>query len=345
MPHPMPTDPEVLAYIARTDSFYPPGAATLTVAENRARYDRYAAAMRQPRPDGVTSEDFAIAASMPPEDRSIPARRYRRAGQDAFPGTVLLYLHGGGFVLGGLDSHDDACGGICGATGIEVVSVAYRLAPEHLHPAQGDDAEAAFLHLAHDGRHRRVIVCGDSAGGTLAAALCLRRRTQGPPHPVGQVLIYPGLGGDRTRGSYLENADAPHLSTKDSDAYFALRTGGRSRAEVGDPDLMPLLASDLSGLPPAFVVTADIDPLRDDGRDYVERLRAGGVQATWRNEPQLVHAFLRARHMSRRAAASFDWICRSIETLAARAEAGAAGADERAAGGASRRADAADAAA
>lgn len=313
MPHPMPTDPEVLAYIARTDSFYPPDAVTLTLEEHRARYDRYAAAMRQPCPDGVTSEDFGIAAAGP--DRVLPARRYRRA-PGAFPGTVVLYLHGGGFILGGLESHDDACAGICGATGLEVVSIAYRLAPEHLHPAQVDDAEAAFLHLARDGT--RVILCGDSAGGTLAAALCLRRRDAGAPCPAGQVLIYPGLGGDRGKGSYIENAEAPHLTTKDSDAYFGLRTGGRTRAEVRDPELMPLIAADLSGLPPACVVTADIDPLRDDGRDWVQRLDEAGVAAEWRNEPELVHAFLRARHMSRRAASSFDWICRSLERLAGR---------------------------
>jgi acetyl esterase len=269
--------------------------------------------MRQPFPDGVTAEDFDISAVEP--KRVIRARRYRRAGPAPYPASAVLYLHGGGFILGGLDSHADACAGLCGATGLEVIAIAYRLAPEHLHPAQGDDAEASFLHLAAGGK--RIIVGGDSAGGNLAAALCLRRRTKGTPMPAGQFLIYPGLGGDRTRGSYVENANAPMLTAKEGAYYFSVRTGGLDRDKVTDPDLMPLAAEDFSGLPPAFVVTADIDPLRDDGRTYVERLKAANVTATYRNEPQLVHGYLRARHVSQRAAASFSAICRAVERLAA----------------------------
>ena len=103
----------------------------------------------------------------------IPARCYQREAQ-SHAGTTLLYLHGGGFILGGLDSHADACAGICALTGVDVVAIAYRLAPEHLHPAQGDDVQAAFLQLVDAGQ--RVIVAGDSAGGSLAAALCLRQK-------------------------------------------------------------------------------------------------------------------------------------------------------------------------
>jgi acetyl esterase/lipase len=312
-PYPMPTDPEVLAYIARTNAFYPADAYTFSVAENRAWYDRYAAEMRQPFPEGVTAEDFDIPGVEP--KRVIRARRYRRAGTAPYPDTAVLYLHGGGFILGGLESHADACAGLCGATGLDVIAIAYRLAPEHLHPAQGDDAEAAFLHLAAGGR--RIVVGGDSAGGNLTAALCLRRRNKGAPMPAGQFLIYAGLGGDRTRGSYIENANAPMLTAKEGTYYFSVRTGGLDRDKVSDPDLMPLLAEDFSGLPPAFVVTADIDPLRDDGRLYVERLKAANVAATYRNEPQLVHGYLRARHVSQRAAASFTAICRAVERLAA----------------------------
>ena len=310
-PHPMPSDPQVLAYITRTNQFYPPDSYTLSIEENRAWYNRYAQEMREPLPDNVRTEDFPIAATGP--TRTIAARRYRRDAQ-THAGTSLLYLHGGGFILGGLDSHADACAGWCAATGIDVVAVAYRLAPEHVHPAQGDDAQAAFQHLVAAGE--RVIVGGDSAGGNLAAALCLRQRAAAGPMPLGQILIYPGLGGDHTRGSYITNANAPMLSTKEGAYYFAIRTGGLLREQVRDPELMPLLESDMGDLPPAFVVTADIDPLRDDGPEYVRRLQQAGIPAQYRNEPELVHGYLRARHMSDRAARSFAAIGEALEQLA-----------------------------
>jgi acetyl esterase len=307
----MPTDPEVLAYIARTNAFYPTDAYTLSAEDNRALYNKYAAEMRGPMPPEVSTTDFAISANAP--QRQIPARRYRHA-QQRHVGTTLLYLHGGGFLLGGLESHADACAGLCAATGIDVLAIAYRLAPEHRHPAQGEDVLAAFVHLTALGE--RVVVGGDSAGGNLAAALCLSKRALGGPMPVGQLLIYPGLGGDTSTGSYISNAHAPMLTTQESASYFALRSGGLDRLAVSDPLLMPLKARDFGGMPPAFVVTADIDPLRDDGRVYVERLQADGVAARYRNEPELVHGYLRARHLSARAAASFAAMCEALEQLA-----------------------------
>ena len=310
-PHPMPTDPEVLAYIARTNNFYPADAYTFSADENRAWYNRYAAEMRGPMPAEVSATDFPIAALGP--QRAIPARRYRHS-QQTYAGTVLLYLHGGGFLLGGLESHADACSGWCAATGIDVLAIAYRLAPEHPHPAQLDDVQAAFAHLQTQGT--RVIVGGDSAGGNLAAALCLRQRAQAGPMPVGQLLVYPGLGGDTSMGSYVSNAYAPMLTAAESAIYFGLRTGGMDRDSASDPELMPLKAADFRGMPPAFVVTADIDPLRDDGRIYVERLQADGVVAQYRNEAELVHGYLRARHMSRRAAASFSAMGEALVQLA-----------------------------
>ncbi len=307
----MPDDPQVRAYIDRTNAFYPPDSYTFTVEENRAWYNRYAQEMREPLPSNVQARDFTIAADAP--TRAIPARLYRRDSQ-THAGTTLLYLHGGGFILGGLESHADACAGWCAATGIDVLAIAYRLAPEHVHPAQGDDAQAAFSHLVSQGQ--RVVVGGDSAGGNLVAALCLRQKAAGGTMPVGQILIYPGLGGDHTTGSYISNANAPMLSTKEGAYYFAIRTGGLAREDVRDPDLMPLLASNFSGLPPAFVVTADIDPLRDDGPQYVRRLQEAGVAAQYRNEPELVHGYLRARHMSERAARSFSAIGDALVQLA-----------------------------
>ena len=183
-----------------------------------------------------------------------------------------------------------------------------------IHPAQVDDTQAGYEFLVAQGG--RVIVGGDSAGAGLTMALALRCKAQGLPMPLGQFLIYGGFGGDVARGSFVENAHAPALTTADSMYYFKLRTGGRDRAAVSDLDLKPLLAPDFSGLPPSVIVSADIDPLRDDSRELAEKLRAAGVPVLYRNEPQLVHGYLRARGMSRRAAESFAWIAQSVSDLA-----------------------------
>ncbi|MGE0239083.1 MAG: alpha/beta hydrolase [Parvibaculaceae bacterium] len=314
MAYPMPSDPEVVEFITRTLAFYPADAFTYTVAQNRAVYDDYCAAFRRERPPGLQVTDFAIAARTP--DRKIPARRYRPVNEGPHGEVAVLYLHGGGMVVGGLHSHDDVCAEIAVRTGLEVVAADYRLAPENPHPAFTDDAEAAFLHLAEAGKS--VIVAGDSAGGNLTAAVCLRRKARGAPRPIGQILIYPGLGGDPGKGSYVENAEAPLLTTEEALSYFRVISGGRERAQVDDPDIMPIRAKDFSGLPPAFVVSADIDPLRDDARDYAEAIRKAGGIAAYRNEPQLVHGYLRARAMSRRAADSFSAICEAATRLANR---------------------------
>lgn len=310
MAYPMPSDPEVIAFIEKTLAFYPADTFGNSTAQNRALYDAYAAAFRAPRPTSVTTEDFTIAASDPA--RMIPARRYRSA-RHIHPDVAVLYFHGGGFVLGGLDSHDDVCAEMAAKTGVDVVSIDYRLAPEHLHPAQLDDAEAACLGLGE--HYPCVIVAGDSAGGNLAAALCLRCKARGHRQPAGQVLIYPGLGGDPSKGSYLENAEAPMLTRAECLHYSKVRSGGVERSEISDPELSPLLEHNFEGLAPAFVVTADIDPLRDDGADYVTRLNEAGITAQHRNEPQLVHGYLRARNTSRRAAESFAAICAAIARL------------------------------
>ena len=222
------------------------------------------------------------------------------------PGVTILYMHGGGFIVGGLESHHDICAELCLATGTELVSLDYRLAPEHVHPAQFDDTVAAYAQLV--ARGQRLVVGGDSAGGNLAAALCLHCKTAGLPMPIGQLLIYPGLGGDATKGSYVEMADAPLLTTQDVLYYGRVRSEGTARGAIVDTTLSPLQARDFSGLPPAVIVSADIDPLRDDCRDYQAALKATGIPVVWRNERELLHGYLRARHMSARAGASFAFI-------------------------------------
>jgi acetyl esterase len=311
VPHPFPNDPGMRDFIALNDRFFPADAIALPMADQRARYDAYCEALMAPLPVDVSFHDIHIRAQNP--ERLVRLRRYAPASI-ATPGVTILYMHGGGFIVGGLESHHDICAELARAAGVELVSVDYRLAPEHIHPAQIDDTLAAYEHLVSLGR--RVVVGGDSAGGNLATALCLRCKLGAMPAPVGQFLIYPGLGGDDTRGSYVEMGDAPLLTTADVRYYFDVHSGGADREACTDPDLTPLKARDFSGLPPAAIVSADIDPLRDDGRDYCAALTRAGVQAVWRNEPELLHGYLRARTMSAQAGASFAWICEMAGRLA-----------------------------
>jgi acetyl esterase len=280
------------------ERFYPPDAVNFTLAEQRAFYDRYAAHFRKPRPASVTASDFSVGP--------IPCRLYRKTGMVNPP--VLLYLHGGGYMLGGLESHDDICTEICDGSGANVVGIHYRLAPEHPFPAAFEDGLAVYRDLAE--RFSRVVIGGDSAGGNLAAALCLKLRDEGGAMPVGQVLIYPGLGGDMSRGSYITQAKAPGLSTADVQYYRGIYNGGGSKYAE------PLRETDYAGLPAAFLVAAGIDPLHDDCADFASRLRSAGVVAEVRDEPQLVHAFLRARHMCEPARASFAAIVEAVRSLA-----------------------------
>lgn len=294
------TDAEVLAFIKETEAAYPPGAVDCSIAEQRAFYDALVARFSPPRPPDVHVQDEHI----PRPGGEIPVRHYlpNRAG-----GPLVLYFHGGGFVVGGLESHDSVCAELAAGSGLRLVSVDYRLCPEHPHPAAFVDALAAVDHFSAD----RLIVAGDSAGGNLAAAVALAR-----PHSIiAQVLIYPGLGGE-TLGllSYDEQADAPLLGTKDVLYYKRIRAGGKP--PEGDPTFSPLEAQDLSRSPPCFVSVAAHDPLRDDGPEYVRRLIAAGVQAEVVVETDLPHGHLRARHCSARAGQSFGRIIQALQDFA-----------------------------
>lgn len=292
-------DAETWAFIRRTAESYPDDAVDSSIADQRRVYDAMCRDFYQGRPEGVTATDMSA--------NGVPVRVYT-AGD---PSRTVVYFHGGGFVVGGLDSHDDVCAEICARTGFRVVAVDYRLAPEHKHPASFDDSWAATRWAAAE-YGDPIVLAGDSAGGNLAAAVAhhARGRLKGI---VGQVLIYPALGGDHDAGSYLENADAPMLTRADVLFYMDVRLNGA--APVGDPTYAPLQDDDFSGLPATVVVTADCDPIRDDGRDYRDRLRAAGVRAHWINEDGLVHGYLRARVMVGRAGDSFERIELAIEAL------------------------------
>ncbi len=294
-------DPEIREFIRQSEAHYPADATRVTLKENRALYDVMCAHFRAPRPPGITVTDTPIAG--------VPCRQYDPA--KGGPVTVI-YIHGGGFVLGGLDSHDDICGELAARTGLVVISVDYRLAPDHLHPAQFDDAFAVAETV---GKTSAIVLVGDSAGGQLAASVAHSMRGSGV-QINGQVLIYPGLGGPRGTGSHVTHARAPMLSAQEVDAYAGIRF---ENGVVPDSDsrAAPLTDTDFSGLPHTLAIAAQCDPLADDVVRYADKIRAAGGSVTAITEPGLVHGYLRARHISRRAGDSFDRICRGVAEMAA----------------------------
>jgi acetyl esterase len=300
-------DPEIRAFVARTAEWYPPETLALPIARQRQIYDAMCRAFHCGRPDGVGCDDGTIDLA----DRRLPVRRYRLAGAE--PVATVLYYHGGGFVLGDLDSHDDVCAGLCGGTGYDVISVAYRLAPEHPHPAAFEDACAAF-DWAMAGVERPLLLCGESAGGTLAAAVAQARRGHARA-AIGQLLIYPDLGSDLQGPSCRAHAEAPMLTLGDVEAYRLLRLGGA--AGTPDPRAAPLRDRDFAGLPPTVIVTAECDPLSSEGEAYRDRIRSAGGRAHWHEAAGLVHSFLRARRSSRRARQAFSLIVSAAAALGA----------------------------
>ena len=287
-------DDEVKAFVAETLSWYPRDAYAQTVEENRATYDAMCRAFFLGYPDGVSAHDANLGG--------VPTRQYQSdlAGADA----LVLYFHGGGFVLGGLDSHDDVSAEIAGETGVPVWAVDYRLCPENSRLDALEDA-GSVLSVAREQGHDRIILAGDSAGGWLAAALAHQWRNA--DDIIGQVLIYPGLGGAMAKPSMTRHAHAPLLSAEEVQSYAL---------DPREDAHSPLAQTEFSGLPPTLVLAAECDPLADDGTFYTDAIKAAGGQALMFVEPGLVHGHLRARHMSARAARSFERVTQAVGQLA-----------------------------
>lgn len=291
--YPTVKDEGIRRFLMEGAKLYPADAVNFTMIQQREFYNKFCTHFDYPHPAGITTHDFKVG--------EIPCRTYKPKTSKA----KLLYLHGGGYVVGGIASHDSICAEVADQSNVEVTAVEYRLAPEHPFPAAFDDCWAVLNHLG------TCIVAGDSAGGNMAAALCLKSRDVGGPEITAQILIYPGLGGDMTTGSYITQAHAPGLTTKDVIYYRDTYQGSPHKYAE------PLRETNYANLPPAFMVAAGLDPLHDDCMNYAAKLKAAGVEAEVRSEPLLIHAFLRARHMSQPAAQSFAAIIAAIRKFAA----------------------------
>lgn len=260
------------------------------VAASRAQFSELSAGLGGGGIHGVQVRDITL----PGPAGDIAARHYRPAGGGAKP--LLVFYHGGGFVLGDLESYDAVCRLTCRDADVAVLSIAYRLAPEHPAPAAVDDAYAAFC-WAHDhaeelgGLPGRVAVGGDSAGGNLAAAVSLLARDGGGPAPILQWLLYPVADCTAATRSRTLFGDGFLLTKHDMD-WFTAQYLGCSQLDPTDPRVSPLLAGDLSGLPPALVAVAGFDPLHDEGRQFATALREAGVEVDLRRLPSMTHGFM-----------------------------------------------------
>lgn len=226
---------------------------------------------------------------------------------------TLVYLHGGGWAVGDLDSHDGLCRRLCVGAGWRVVSVDYPLAPEHPCPAPQEGALAAFREIrarvaASGGDPARVAVGGDSAGGHLSAVLCHQLRALGEPQPALQVLIYPATDLTRPFASHRTLGRGYLLTADDIDWFLAQYQA----PDPASPEVSPLRAADLRGLAPAVVTTAGFDPLRDEGEAYARRLAEAGVPVTHLEEAAMVHGYVQMDAVNRGAAAALERLIAAI---------------------------------
>ncbi|MBL4617184.1 MAG: alpha/beta hydrolase [Robiginitomaculum sp.] len=225
---------------------------------------------------------------------TIKARLYIPENQEANSPAMVFY-HGGGWILGGIDSHDRPCRRICATANMPVLAVDYRLAPEHVFPAAIDDAKAAFHwaceHAGELGVDKSLIaVAGDSAGGNIAASISLSLRGDPLGEPAFQLLIYPSLQPFGRAQSHEQFADGYALDKADM-KFFITSYAGKDAFTSEDPRLWPLLAEDHKGAAPAYIITAGHDPLQDDGSDYALALGASGVAAKHKSYPGMTHGF------------------------------------------------------
>jgi acetyl esterase len=244
---------------------------------------------------------------LPGAEGNLKARLYVPHGAPPPPRPLLVHYHGGGWMVGDLETHDSACRFLAAHSGVSVLSTTYRLAPEHPFPAAVEDARASFLwanalagELGAD--PGRIAVGGDSAGANLAAGVCISMRDAGGPRPAMQLLVYPATEAIDPRPSRALFAEGFMLTQLDIEhcerAYLPDKAMGY------EPLASILRAPDLSGLPPAYVATAGFDPLRDEGEEYAARMSAAGVQVALRRHPRLTHLFANLTAVSRSARAA-----------------------------------------
>jgi acetyl esterase len=297
----MALDPVIKTLLDAMTAAGGPALGTQGVVETRAAFDN----MPLPR------KQIALASvenrRIPGPAGEIPIRIYQPYGLGVKP--VLVYLHGGGWVIGTLDSYDSVCRELAEGAGCVVVSVDYRLAPEHRYPAAPEDCYAAVKWVSANAAAlgadaKRIAVGGDSAGGNLSAVVTQMARDKGGPALAFQLLIYPVTDADFTRRSYVDNAEGYLLTTASMHWFWDHYVP--NAAQRAEPYASPIRAADLTGLPPAWVCTAEFDPLRDEGEAYAKRLQSAGVSTSLTRFDGLIHGFVTMGLVAPKAQAGVD---------------------------------------
>jgi acetyl esterase len=284
----MPVDPQVRVLLDQLEQMGGPALNEMTPEQGRAAFAQLGQAGGVPEPV-ERIEDLTI----PGPASDLKARIYTPSGGAPLP--AMVFFHGGGWVIGDLETHDRLCRALANASGSLIVAVDYRLAPEHKFPAAVDDAFAAVKWVAEHAAElgadpARIGVGGDSAGGNLSAVIALQARDRGGPKLAYQLLIYPATDLASDTPSKRENGDGYFLTRRDMTWFEGHYI--RSEEDRANPLVSPMRAADLTGLPPAIVVTAEFDPLRDEGEAYGEKLRKAGVPVQLRRYDGMIHGFV-----------------------------------------------------
>jgi acetyl esterase len=284
----VPLDPQCEALLTQMAEMGAPPPETMSVEDNRALIAGIAE-MSGPVEDMARVEDVMV----PGPGGDIPVRVYVPAGAGPFP--TVAFFHGGGWVIGNIETHDVPVRRLANLVPAVVVSVDYRLAPEHPFPAAPQDCYAATVWAAENisqygGDGSRLAVAGDSAGGNLAAVVAQMARDQGGPPIAFQLLVYPAVDARMSYGSITENGDGYLLTKGFMEWFYGHYFTNESDAD--DPLASPIKASSLAGLPPALVLTAEFDPLRDEGEAYAAALQGAGGTATAKRYDGMIHGFI-----------------------------------------------------
>lgn len=267
--------------------------------------------------DGEVVEMASVEdASFAGPHGAVPVRIYRPRDADTLP--VVLYFHGGGFVIGNLDTHDSTCRRMAQSADCVVISVDYRLAPEHPYPAAADDCYAALQWVADSAESLRVdssrlVVAGDSAGGNLAAVVAQMARDRNGPAVSFQLLIYPATDSNCDTDSMRENAEGYFLTRAAMRWFWGHYLSGAESSR--EPYNSPLSAESLANLPPAYVITAEFDPLRDEGEEYARRLADSGVSVRLRRYDGMIHGFVTMAAMLPQGGEAIREIAASLRML------------------------------
>jgi len=305
----MPLNPQVEALLQMMAQMPAIDFTNDTPAEVRAVFDN---PMPLAAPPPVARiEDISIVL----DGRNLAARLFVPEDAGERP-PLTLYYHGGGWVIGTLETHDGTCRALAQKSGSAVLSVAYRLAPEHRYPAAVDDCYDALVWAAANAKslgvdESRLAVAGDSAGGNLAAAVAIITRDRAGPALRHQLLIYPVTDNDFSLASYAENGSGDYYLSTEGMRWFWDHYLGETSAENA-PLAVVLRTENLSGLPPATVITAEFDPLRDEGVAYAERLKAAGISVDAATAPGMIHGFF---SMFEAVPDTWEWIDRGAANL------------------------------